>query len=190
MPGDVNRDEDLQALIDRTVAELGKINVLINNVGGGGPNDPRKVTGKAVGDMLAFNVVPAYTLIQKVAAAMDAAGGGAVVNISSTAARYSQKYFSAYAASRPRSTRLTRCLAQDFGPRVRINAIEPGTIMTDALAPFHARAQGAHGKDHAHGTHGPARRHCQRRAVSGQPASRRVTGKVLGVDGGVEAPNF
>ena len=84
VPGDVNKEEDLTALIDRTVAELGKITVLINNVGGGGPNDPRKVTGKAVGDMLAFNVVPAYTLIQKAAAAMEAAGGGTVVNISST----------------------------------------------------------------------------------------------------------
>jgi 7-alpha-hydroxysteroid dehydrogenase len=134
--GDVNKEEDLDKLIVRTVEELGKINVLINNVGGGGPNDPRKVAGKAVGDMLAFNVVPAYTLIQKAAAAMEAAGGGAVVNISSTAARYSQKYFSAYGAAKAALNQMTRCLAQDFGPRVRINAIEPGTIMTDALAPF------------------------------------------------------
>lgn len=103
--GDVNKEEDLDQLIVRTVEELGKINVLINNVGGGGPNDPRKVAGKAVREMLAFNVVPAYTLIQKAAAAMEAAGGGAVVNISSTAARYSQKYFSAMVRPRPRSTR-------------------------------------------------------------------------------------
>lgn len=189
--GDVNKEEDLDKLIVRTVEELGKINVLINNVGGGGPNDPRKVAGKAVGDMLAFNVVPAYTLIQKAAAAMEAAGGGAVVNISSTAARYSQKYFSAYGAAKAALNQMTRCLAQDFGPRVRINAIEPGTIMTDALAPFLTPDR----KERMEKTT-PMARMGQPEDIANaalflaSPASSWVTGKVLGVDGGVEAPNF
>ena len=189
--GDVNKEEDLDKLIVRTVEELGKINVLINNVGGGGPNDPRKVAGKAVGDMLAFNVVPAYTLIQKAAEAMEAAGGGAVVNISSTAARYSQKYFSAYGAAKAALNQMTRCLAQDFGPRVRINAIEPGTIMTDALAPFLTPDR----KERMEKTTPMARMGQPEDIASAalflaSPASSWVTGKVLGVDGGVEAPNF
>ena len=127
--GDVNKEEDLDQLIVRTVEELGKINVLINNVGGGGPNDPRKVAGKAVGDMLAFNVVPAYTLIQKAAAAMEAAGGGAVVNISSTAARYSQKYFSAYGAAKAAAIGFIRNLSGEVGPHgVTANALSLGTM--------------------------------------------------------------
>ena len=191
VPGDVNKDEDLQTLIDRTVAELGKITVLINNVGGGGPNDPRKVSGKAIGDMLAFNVVPAYALIQKAAAAMEAAGGGSVVNISSTAARYSQKYFSAYGAAKAALNQMTRCLAQDFGPKVRINAIEPGTIMTDALAPFLTPER----KSRMEATTPMARLGqpediAQAALFLASPAASWVTGKVLGVDGGVEAPNF
>ncbi|QXZ08494.1 glucose 1-dehydrogenase [Comamonas sp. Y33R10-2] len=191
VPGDVNNPEDLDQLIARTVAELGKLTVLINNVGGGGPNDPRKVSGKAVGDMLAFNVVPAYTLIQKAAEAMAAAGGGAVVNISSTAARYSQKYFSAYGAAKAALNQMTRCLAQDFGPKVRINAIEPGTIMTDALAPFLTPER----KERMERTT-PMARLGQPEDIAAaalflvSPASSWVTGKVLGVDGGVEAPNF
>ena len=191
VPGDVNKDEDLQTLIDRTVAELGKITVLVNNVGGGGPNDPRKVSGKAIGDMLAFNVVPAYALIQKAAAAMEAAGGGSVVNISSTAARYSQKYFSAYGAAKAALNQMTRCLAQDFGPKVRINAIEPGTIMTDALAPFLTPER----KSRMEATTPMARLGqpediAQAALFLASPAASWVTGKVLGVDGGVEAPNF
>lgn len=191
VPGDVNNPEDLDQLIARTVAELGKLTVLINNVGGGGPNDPRKVSGKAVGDMLAFNVVPAYTLIQKAAVAMEAAGGGAVVNISSTAARYSQKYFSAYGAAKAALNQMTRCLAQDFGPKVRINAIEPGTIMTDALAPFLTPER----KERMERTT-PMARLGQPEDIAAaalflvSPASSWVTGKVLGVDGGVEATNF
>lgn len=191
VPGDVNRQVDLEALIERTVAELGKLTVLINNVGGGGPNDPRKVSGQAVGDMIAFNVVPAYTLIQKAAAAMQAAGGGAVVNISSTAARYAQRHFSAYAAAKAALNQMTRCLAQDFGPTVRINAIEPGTIMTDALAPFLTPER----KERMERTTPLARLGRPEDIAAAalflaSPASSWVTGKVLGVDGGVEAPNF
>lgn len=189
--GDVNQEADLEALIARTVAELGALHLLVNNVGGGGPNDPRKVSGKAVGDMLAFNVVPAYTLIQKAAAAMEAGGGGAVVNISSCAARYAQQYFSAYGAAKAALNQMTRCLAQDFGPKVRINAIEPGTIMTDALAPFLTPERKARMEQTT-----PMARMGQPEDVAAaalyllSPASSWVTGKVLGVDGGVEAPNF
>lgn len=191
VPGDVHREQDLERLIERTVAELGKLTVLVNNVGGGGPNDPRQVGGKAVGEMLAFNVVPAYTLIQKAAAAMEAAGGGAVVNISSTAARYAQKSFSAYGAAKAALNQMTRCLAQDFGPLVRINAVEPGTIMTDALAPYLTPER----RTRMEATTPMARLGRPEDIAAAvlflaSPAAGWITGKVLGVDGGVEAPNF
>ena len=75
---------------------------------------------------------PAYSLIQKCAKPMREAGGGAVVNISSTAARYAQKHFSAYGSAKAALNQMTRCLAQDFAPHVRINAIEPGSITEGA----------------------------------------------------------
>lgn len=189
--GDVNVQADLDTLIARTVAELGALNVLVNNVGGGGPNDASTVPGQRVGEILAFNVVPAYTLIQKAVPHMQAAGGGAVVNISSTAARYAQKHFSAYAAAKAALNQMTRCLAQDFGPSVRINAIEPGTIMTDALAPFLTPERKARMEQTT-----PLARLGQPEDIAAaalfllSPAASWVTGKVLGVDGGVEAPNF
>ncbi|QEE23395.1 MAG: glucose 1-dehydrogenase [Rhodanobacter sp.] len=189
--GDVNDEATLETLVARTVAELGKLTLLVNNAGGAGPNDPLKMPGAEFAGVLAWNVVPAYTLIQKSVPHMRAAGGGAVVNISSVAARYAQKYFSAYSAAKAALNQMTRNLAQDFGPGVRINAIEPGTIETEALAPYLT----------------PERR--QRMLAStpigrlGQPediaaavlflcspAASWITGKVLGVDGGVEAPNF
>lgn len=189
--GDVNQDADLAGLVQRTVDELGKLTLLVNNVGGGGPNDPRKVSASAVAQMLAFNVAPAYALVQLAAPAMQAAGGGAVVNISSAAARYAQKYFSAYGAAKAALNQLTRNLAQDFGPHIRINAIEPGTIMTDALAPFLDDER----KTRMERTT-PMARMGQPEDVAAatlfllSPAASWITGKVLGVDGGVEAPNF
>ena len=191
VPGDVNKEEDLDKLIQRTTAELGKLSILINNVGGGGPNDPRKVSGKNVGDMLAFNVVPAYSLIQKSAEAMQAAGGGTVVNISSVAAKYAQKYFSAYGAAKAALNQLTRNLAQDYGPTVRINAIEPGTIMTEALAPFLTLERKERMiKSTPMGRMGQPEDIASAALFLASPASSWITGKILSVDGGVEAPNF
>lgn len=191
VPCDMNDDHAPEQLVQRTLAEFGKLTVLVNNAGGAGPNDPLKMPKADFSRVLAWNVAPAYALIQHAAGPMREAGGGAVVNISSTAARYAQKHFSAYGAAKAALNQMTRNLAQDLAPHVRINAIEPGTIMTDALAPFLT----------------PERKANMLRltpmAELGQPediaaaalflcsnASRWITGKVLGVDGGVEAPNW
>ncbi|MEI8264829.1 MAG: glucose 1-dehydrogenase [Betaproteobacteria bacterium] len=191
VPTDVSDEAALDTLVARALADLGPVSLLVNNAGGAGPNDPRKMRGEDFSRVLAWNVTPAYLLIQKTAAAMRQAGGGAVVNISSAAARYAQKRFSAYGAAKAALNQMTRNLAQDYAPHIRINAIEPGTIETDALAPFLT----------------PERRERLERSTPlgrlGQPedvaaaalfllspASSWITGKVLGVDGGVEAPNF
>ncbi|MDB5733053.1 MAG: short-chain dehydrogenase/reductase [Variovorax sp.] len=189
--GDVSDEAALDTLVARTVAELGKINILVNNAGGAGPNSPLKMGGAEFSAVLAWNVTPAYLLIQKTAQAMREAGGGAVVNISSVAARYAQKHFSAYGAAKAALNQMTRNLAQDFGPAVRINAIEPGTIMTDALAPFLTPER----KERMVAST-PMARLGQPEDIAAaalflvSPASSWITGKILGVDGGVEAPNF
>lgn len=189
--GDVSDEAVLDTLVARTRAELGKITLLVNNAGGAGPNSPLKMGGSEFSAVLAWNVTPAYLLIQKTAPAMQAAGGGAVVNISSVAARYAQKHFSAYGAAKAALNQMTRNLAQDFGPAVRINAIEPGTIMTDALAPFLTPERRERMEAST-----PLGRLGQPEDIANaalfllSPASSWITGKVLGVDGGVEAPNF
>ena len=188
---DVNDNSALDNLVERTKAELGKISILINNAGGSGPNDPRKMSGERLSEVLAWNVTPAYVLIQKAAPAMREAGGGAVVNISSTAARYAQKGFSAYAAAKAALNQLTRCLAQDYGPHLRINAIEPGTIETDALAPFLTPERRERmERTTPMGRLGQVQDIAAAAVFLASPASAWITGKILGVDGGVEAPNF
>lgn len=191
VPTDVADEAALDTLVARTVAEFGKLTLLVNNAGGAGPNDPRKMSAAAFSQVLAWNVTPAFLLIQKTAPAMRAAGGGAVVNISSVAARYAQKHFSAYGAAKAALNQMTRNLAQDFAPHVRINAIEPGTIETAALAPFLT----AERRQRLVATT-PMGRLGQPEDIAAavlflcSPAAGWITGKVLGVDGGVEAPNF
>lgn len=188
---DVNEDGALDGLVARTVGELGKLTLLVNNAGGTGPNDPLKMSGADFGGVLAWNVVPAYALIQKAVPHLRAAGGGAVVNISSVAARYAQKHFSAYGAAKAALNQMTRNLAQDFGPAVRINAVEPGTIETAALAPFlTAERRQRMLASTPLGRLGRPEDIAAAVLFLCSPAASWITGKVLGVDGGVEAPNF
>ncbi|MBM5811943.1 MAG: glucose 1-dehydrogenase [Gammaproteobacteria bacterium] len=189
--GDISDEAIMDRVIARTTEEWGRLNILVNNVGGSGPNHPLKTSSEQLNATLIWNVTPAFLMIQKAAPAMRASGSGAVINISSVAARYAQKHFSAYGAAKAALNQLTRNLAQDLGPDIRINAIEPGTIMTDALLPFLTDER----KERMLKTTPLAR--------LGQPediaaavvylasaASSWVTGKIIGVDGGVESPNF
>jgi len=186
---DVNDDAALDRLVQSTAAELGKVTILVNNAGGAGPNDPRRMSGVDFGKVLVWNVVPAYALIQKCVPLMREAGGGSVVNISSSAARYAQKHFSAYGAAKAALNQLTRNLAQDFAPHVRINAIEPGSILTDALRPYLTPERNASMLERT-----PLARLGEVQDIAAaalflaSPASGWITGKVLGVDGGAEAP--
>lgn len=189
--GDVNDEAALDTLVARTATELGKITLVVNNAGGTGPNDPLKMSAAEFAGALAWNVVPAYTLIQKAVPHLRAAGGGAVVNISSVVARYVQKHFSAYGAAKAALNHMTRNLAQDFGPDVRINAVAPGTIETEALAPYLTSER----RERMVGST-PLGRLGQPEDIAAavlflcSPAAAWITGKVLSVDGGVEAPNF
>ncbi|NBT92572.1 MAG: SDR family NAD(P)-dependent oxidoreductase, partial [Betaproteobacteria bacterium] len=70
--GDVSLESTLDTLVARTVAELGKLTLLINNAGGAGPNNPQKMGGEAFSAVLTWNVTPAYMLIQKAVPLMQA----------------------------------------------------------------------------------------------------------------------
>lgn len=189
--GDVADEAVQDRLVARTREELGRVTLLVNNAGGAGPNDPQRMGAAEFSRVLNWNVQPAYLLIQKAAPHMRDAGGGAVVNISSTAARYAQKHFSAYGAAKAALNQLTRNLAQDYAPHVRINAIEPGTIMTDALAPFlTAERKQALLDGTPMGCLGQPEDIAAAALFLASPAARWITGKILGVDGGVEAPNW
>lgn len=189
VPCDVNDEAALERLVQRTVSELGKITLLVNNAGGAGPNNPRTMAAADFAAVLGWNVVPAYLLIQKVAGPMREAGGGAVINISSMAARLAQKHFSAYGAAKAALNQMTRNLAQDYAPHVRINAIEPGAIRTDALARYLTpEIEAAMVRATPMGALGEVEDIAAAVLYLASPAARWVTGKILAVDGGTEVP--
>lgn len=130
----VTDDNDLAALVDFALLSFGKVSVLVNNAGGGGPK-PFEMPMSDFEWAYKLNVFSVFRLTQLCAPHIEAAGGGAVLNISSMAGENKNVRMASYASSKAAENHLTRNVAFDLGPRkIRVNAIAPGAIRTDALA--------------------------------------------------------
>lgn len=131
---DVTREEDLEEMVLAAVGRFGRLTILVNNAGGGGPK-PFDMPMADFVRAFELNVFSVFRLCQLCAPHMQAAGGGAVLNISSMAGENRNVRMTSYGASKAAANHLTRNLAFDLGPLgVRVNAIAPGAIRTQALA--------------------------------------------------------
>jgi NAD(P)-dependent dehydrogenase (short-subunit alcohol dehydrogenase family) len=127
--------EQCGALIEATVAEFGRIDVLVNNAGiAPVPPSLLEVTPELFDKTLAVNLKGPLRLTALAAERMQP--GSAVINISSKASLHPSSFTVVYAAAKAGLNALTRACADEFGPRgIRVNAIVCGTFHTDS---FHA----------------------------------------------------
>lgn len=123
-------------LVTRTLQEYGRIDILVNNVGGGGAGkeDPSKIELARFIRVFELNVFSMWRLCQLVAPHMNKGGYGSIINMSSMASVNTSPAISAYASSKAAINHMTRNLAFDYGPGIRVNAIGPGAVRTHALS--------------------------------------------------------
>jgi 7-alpha-hydroxysteroid dehydrogenase len=193
VPTDVLERDQLERLVEAAVAEFGRIDILVNNAGGWPPREAMRTSESAFEQALRFNIVSPFVLTRLVVPAMvETAGGGAVVNISSRAGSIVQPCFTAYGTAKAGLSFMTRNMACELAPKVRVNAIEVGGVETEALATVLT-------DDSIRNTmvaNTPMGRVGQVEDIAAavvyltSPASSWVTGKVFEVDGGTEHPSF
>ena len=134
VPCDVMKEDQLANLVERTMAEFGRIDVLVNNAGGSPPNSALGTSMKELEHAFRFNVSSAFALTRLVVPRIvETAGTGSILNISSVAGRYTSPFFAAYGTAKAALSFLTQELAQEFAPKIRVNAIAVGSTRTDAL---------------------------------------------------------
>jgi 7-alpha-hydroxysteroid dehydrogenase len=130
----VTNDQALETMVQKTLDTFGKITILINNAGGGGPK-PFDMPMDSFVWAYKLNVFSVFHLCQLCAPHMEAAGSGSILNISSMSAENKNINMASYSSSKAAVSHLTRNIAFDLGPKgIRVNAIAPGAIKTDALA--------------------------------------------------------
>lgn len=129
----VGRPADLAGLVERTEAEFGPVDILVNNsatnIGQGSSLD---VTDEALVKTIEINVLAAHRLVRLTVPKMIERGGGSVINIASIAGLRPQPGGLVYSLTKAGLIMMTRVWAMEFGPKgVRVNAICPGLVQTD-----------------------------------------------------------
>lgn len=193
VPTDVMELDQLERLVERALEEFGRLDIAVNNAGGAMPRAAMATSARFLETAFHFNVTAPFTLTKLAARAMvDSAGCGAVVNISSRSASMTQTSFSAYGAAKAALDRLTRNMAPELAPRVRLNALDVGGVATRSLDVvltdeglrrqfLEATPMGRPGE--------PEDIACAVLYLVSDAASW-VTGKVFEIDGGTEAPSI
>jgi 7-alpha-hydroxysteroid dehydrogenase len=187
VPCDVLEADQREALVRRTLDEFGRLDVLVNNAGGWPPKPTLETTEDEFEACFRFNVTTAFAMSRLAAPRIaETAGKGAIVNVSSVAGRFHQPGFAAYGTAKSALSFLTRNLAQDFAPKVRVNGIAVGSIATEALANFmSAEMETEMLSKTPMGRLGDPEDIAACALYLASPASDYVTGEIYGVNGGL-----
>jgi 7-alpha-hydroxysteroid dehydrogenase len=185
--------EDTAALANAAVEAFGKLDIVVNNVGGTMPAPLLNTSTKDLRDAFTFNVSTAHALtVAAVPLMLEPSDGGSIINITSTMGRLSGRGFAAYGTAKAALAQYTRLSALDLAPRIRVNAIAPGSIITSALEILASNDELRAQMEKAT----PMRRLGDPIDIAAaavylaSPASSYLTGKTLEVDGGITYPNF
>jgi len=190
---DLARPESTAELAAQAVEAFGRLDVVVNNVGGSMPNTLLTTTVKEMRDAFTFNVLTAHALtVAAVPLMLEHSGGGNIINISSTMGRLAGRGFAAYSTAKAALAHYTRLTALDLCPRIRVNAIAPGSIMTSALDIVVSNDALREPMEKAT----PMRRLGEPVDIAAaavylaSPAGSYLTGKMIEVDGGLTIPNL
>jgi len=182
---DVTNERHREAAVSAALTHFGKLTLLVNNAGGGGPK-PFDMPMRDFEWAFQLNLFSLFRLTQLAAPHMKSAGGGAVLNISSMAGDNTNSRMASYGSSKAAVNHLTRNIAFDLGPMgVRVNAIAPGAIRTAALATvLTPEIEKAMLKHTPLGRLGEAQDIANAALFLCAPASSWISGQVLTVSGG------
>ena len=185
---DVTDEAQRIATVEAVVAAFGKLTLLVNNAGGGGPK-PFDMPMSDFERAYQLNVFAPFRFMQLAAPHMQDAGGGAILNITSMAGDNKNARMASYGSSKAAVSHLTRNVAFDLGPRgVRVNAIAPGPVDTAMAKAVHSPAIRADYRDAIPlGRYGLEEELAEAIFFLCSDGASYITGQTLGVDGGFGA---
>ncbi|MBP1688939.1 MAG: short-chain dehydrogenase [Deltaproteobacteria bacterium] len=192
VPGDLSTRTAMEMLVQRALDEFGRLDIVVNNAGGSMPMPFLSTTEDHFNEALRWNVTTAFNLTQLAVPHLLARGGGSVINIASAIGRFPDRGYSAYGTAKAALVHLTKNLACDLAPKIRVNAIAPGAIATSALDIV--LTNDALKNEMIEST--PLKRIGVVEDIAAgavylaSPASAYVTGRVIDIDGGVRKANL
>jgi 7-alpha-hydroxysteroid dehydrogenase len=191
IPCDVTDDAEISTAVEAIETRFGKLDILVNNAGGPGKGygSLEQVDRARFDHTISMNLSSAYALTHRALPLMRATTHATIVNISSALAWMVDRHFAAYGAAKAGMEQMTRILAYELAPAIRVNAVAPGAIETPSTA-FIAQNPERLEKTIRwipQGRLGQPADIALAALYLASPASSFVSGKVLEVDGGMAA---
>ena len=189
---DLNETDQIEALAAAAQEAFGRVDVVVNNVGG---TMPRTYLDTSVGFLeraFHFNVSTAHALTTAAVPVMLESGGGSVINIASVVGKVAGRGYLAYGTAKGALIHYTELAAEDLAPKIRMNAIAVGSTATSALDIVMSNDEMRTAIEQAT----PLRRLGSTDDIAAavvylaSPAGSYLTGAVLDVHGGLQQPNM
>ncbi|HEY5896661.1 MAG TPA: SDR family oxidoreductase [Burkholderiales bacterium] len=129
---DVTDGKAVAAMVNACAERFGRVDILVNNVGGSAPGGPVEMSEEVFDAQVDFNLKSVFLGCKYVLPLMEKQGGGAIVNIASVSGlRWSGSAQVAYAATKAGVIQLSRVVAVQYAPkRIRVNTVVPGQLHT------------------------------------------------------------
>ncbi|WP_028921856.1 SDR family oxidoreductase [Pseudonocardia acaciae] len=189
---DVRDPDQAAALVTATVEAFGGLDVVVNNAGGSPAADAATMSPRFFGAIVSLNLTAAFLVGQAANAVMQRGEGGCIINIGSISAHQPSPGTAAYSAAKAGLLGLTRALALEWAPKVRVNHISAGQVHTDQTDEYYG-PDGAEVVGRLRGTIASGRMADPEDIASAclylaSPLAGYVSGADLGVEGGGELP--
>lgn len=127
---DTSDFKQVQAAVGEAIGQMGSIDVVINNAGISIRHDFLDITPEEWDEVVGVNLTGVFNVAQAAARHMVSRGSGVILNTASTAATTGYPHYADYSASKGGVVALTRAMALELAPVVRVNAVSPGYVLT------------------------------------------------------------
>ena len=178
----VGKWDECDRLIDEAYAAFGRVDVLINNAGMGPRCPSHEVTEQLFDSVVNLNFKGPFRLASQIAHRMQQAGGGAIINVSSSGGVMPLPAIVPYGSSKAALNAMSLSLAHEYGPNVRVNTLSAGPFLTDIAKSWTDEAREKNGS--ARGHPGNPDEVVTSALFLASPASANVTGALVRCDGG------
>jgi NAD(P)-dependent dehydrogenase (short-subunit alcohol dehydrogenase family) len=175
--------DSIDRLVDQSYDEFGRVDIAVNNAGMGPRVPSHEVTEQLFDSVVGLNFKGPFRLASRVAARMSEGDGGVIINVSSSGALMPLPGVVPYGSAKAALNAMTRSLAAEYGPKVRVNTLSPGPFLTDiskAWAP-EAREHVPNAAERA----GRPEEIVTAALFLASPASSFTNGAIVRVDGGL-----
>jgi len=140
---DVREPDQIDAVLADSAQRFGRVDVLINNAGGSPPADSATASPRFTAGIIALNLTAPIVFAQRANAVMQQqVGGGSIVNVSSVSGVRPSPATLAYGAAKAGLLNATQTMAVEFAPKVRVNAVVVGLVVTEQAHLFYGDESG------------------------------------------------